>query len=130
MAVAGAEGPCPYVMTATQKSPKAYRFTFVSRMQNLALDVVEQAFRANDVYVRKGNGAALERRASLQHAAITSAKPLCYVAMLAMEHGCILMKQYEQIARLGADVSNLMGAWITSDNKRFSPDGAQTPTGL
>ena len=34
---------CAYVMTVTQKSPKHFRFTFVTRMQNLSLDVVENA---------------------------------------------------------------------------------------
>ena len=32
---------CSYVMTVTQKSPKHFRFTFVTRMQNLSLDVIE-----------------------------------------------------------------------------------------
>ena len=34
---------CSYVMTVTQKSPKHFRFTFVTRMQNLSLDVIENA---------------------------------------------------------------------------------------
>ena len=34
---------CSYVMTVTQKSPKHFRFTFVTRMQNLSLDVIEKA---------------------------------------------------------------------------------------
>lgn len=42
---------CSYVMTVTQKSPKQFRFTFVSRLQNLTLSVIENLFRANDVFV-------------------------------------------------------------------------------
>ena len=42
---------CRYVMQVTHKSPKEYRFTYVVRMQNLALDVVSNLYRANDVYV-------------------------------------------------------------------------------
>ena len=38
---------CSYVMTVTQKSPKHFRFTFVTRMQNLSLDVIENLYRAN-----------------------------------------------------------------------------------
>ena len=38
---------CSYVMTVTQKSPKHFRFTFVTRLQNLALSVIENLFRAN-----------------------------------------------------------------------------------
>ena len=34
---------CSYVMTVMQKSPKHFRFTFVTRMQNLSLDVIEKA---------------------------------------------------------------------------------------
>lgn len=44
---------CSYIMTVTQKSPKQFRFTFVTRMQNLALSVIENLFLANDVFVAK-----------------------------------------------------------------------------
>jgi hypothetical protein len=42
---------CAYVMLVTQKSPKHFRFTFVTRMQNLALDVIKEIYRANDTFV-------------------------------------------------------------------------------
>jgi hypothetical protein len=42
---------CAYVMLVTQKLPKHFRFTFVTRMQNLALDVIEEIYRANDTFV-------------------------------------------------------------------------------
>lgn len=38
---------CSYIMTVTEKSLKRFRFTLVSRMQNLALDTIEQMYRAN-----------------------------------------------------------------------------------
>ena len=38
---------CSYVMNVTQKSPKQFRFTFVTRLQNLALSAIENLFRAN-----------------------------------------------------------------------------------
>ena len=38
---------CSYVMTVTQKSPKHFRYTFVNKLQNLALSVIENLFRAN-----------------------------------------------------------------------------------
>ena len=116
-----AKALCEYVMTATQKSPKAYRFTFVQRMQNLSLDVVECLFRANETFVGKGAapGAAAERL-ELQHRASTSLKMLTYVAEMAMRQGCLLMKQYEQISTLSLEVGSMIGAWIASDRKRFS----------
>lgn len=45
---------CSYVMTVTQKSPKHFHYIFVSKLQNLALGVIENLFRANDVYPEGG----------------------------------------------------------------------------
>lgn len=38
-----------YVFTITHKSPKEYRFSIVSQMQNYILDAVENLYRANAV---------------------------------------------------------------------------------
>ena len=117
--VTKAKDLCRYVMTVTEKSPKRFRFTLVSRMQNLALDVIEHTYRANDIYaVGAGREAASAKRLDLQHAALTAAKLLGYIALLANEQGCILPRQYENIAKLVSDCQNLLGAWITSDRKR------------
>ena len=60
---------CSYVLTVTQKSPKAFRFTITSRLQNLALDVVEQLIRANEVFASKGDSMALGQRLGYQRGA-------------------------------------------------------------
>lgn len=114
-----AKNLCGYVLTVTEKSPKRFRFTIVSRMQNLAMDIIEQAYRANEIYVGgQGRETAAVKRLEYQHGALTSAKLLGYMAMLAQEQGCILPKQYEQISKQVADCQNLLGAWINSDRKR------------
>lgn len=111
---------CGYVMTVTEKSPKRFRFTLVSRMQNLAMDLIEEAYRANEIYVGGENRVqAMEKRLEHQHSALTSVKLLGYMALLAREQGCILPKQYEQITKQVSDCQNLLGAWINSDRKRF-----------
>ena len=110
---------CSYIMTVTQKSPKQFRFTFVSRLQNLALETIECIYRANDIFI--GTGCPLQNkseRLNYQHRALTSVKILAYMAELAMTQGCILMKQYEQIAKQTTDCQRLLGAWINSDKKR------------
>ena len=112
---------CAYVVGATQKSPKAFRFTFVTRMQNLALDVVEQLFRANEVFVAYGDAAALETRHGYQHEASVSLQMLVYVAEMAQAQGAITMRQYEQVSNQALNVGNLIGGWMNSDKKRFSP---------
>lgn len=112
---------CSYVMTVTQKSPKHFRYTFVNKLQNLALSVIENLFRANDVYVSKQDIPAQKERLGFQRAAMTDLKLLGYMAMLSMEQVCILPKQYEQIARQVADCQNLLGAWMNSDRRRLQP---------
>ena len=111
---------CRYVMTVTEKSPKRFRFTLAGRMQNLALDLIEHTYRANDVFTAgPGREAATAKRLDLQHAALTAARLLGYMALLANEQGCILPKQFEQITKLVSDCQNLLGAWIVSDRRRM-----------
>ena len=115
---------CSYIMTVTQKSPKHFRYTFVSRLQNLSLSIIENLYRANDVFVSKGNSVSIAERVEFQRRAMTDIKILCYFSLLAMEQGCILAKQFEQISKQGTECQNLLGAWMNSDRKRLSPDGA------
>ena len=112
---------CSYVMTVTQKSPKQFRFTFTSRLQNLSLDTIECLYRANDTFVTKDTPEEKEKRKEFQHQAMTSVRLLCYFSLLAMEQECILPKQYEQISKRGAECLRLIGAWISSDRKRLQP---------
>lgn len=110
---------CSYIMTVTDKSPKRFRFTLTSRLQNLSLDIIEKLYRANEVFVKKGDVEKAAQRLAYQHEALTSIKLLSYMAQLAMEQGCILPKQYEQITKKASDCQNLLGAWINSDRKRL-----------
>jgi len=117
--VTKAKDLCSYIVTITQKSPKQFRFTFVSRLQNLALDVIEKIYYANEIFLTKDDEKALQQRLSLQHHALTSLKLIAYISELSVKENCILFKQYEQICKLTTDCQNLMGAWINSDKKRF-----------
>ena len=111
---------CSYVLVVTQKSPKHFRYTFVNRLQNLAIDVIENLIRANDVFITKTDILSQRERANYQRRAMTDLKLLGYIALLSMEQQCILPKQYEQIARQVFDCCNLLGAWMNSDKKRLS----------
>jgi len=110
---------CSYVITITQKSPKQFRFTFVTRMQNLSLDVIEYLYRANDTFITKGDTAAWKQRLEFQHKAMTSLKLLSYFSLLALENKCIIQRQYEQISRQSFECMNLLGGWINSDKRRL-----------
>lgn len=119
MILTKAKDLCSYVMTVTQKSPKQFRFTFVSKLQNLSLSVVENLFRANDIFATKEDVSAQRNRLDFQRKAMTDLKLLAYIALLSLEQKCILPKQYELIARQTAECQNLLGAWIRSDKRRL-----------
>lgn len=119
MVITKAKDLCAYIMQVTQKSPKHFRYTFVNRLQNLSLSVIENLYRANDVYVTGKDMNKRQKRLDFQYSALTDLKLLAYISLLSMEQGCILMKQYEQIAKLSTDCMNLVSAWINSDKKRM-----------
>lgn len=114
-----AKNLCSYVMLATQKSPKHFRYTFISRLQNLSLDIIEKLFRANDVYFTKEDTEAQKLRLELQREAMTELRLLGYIGYLAMQQQCILAKQYEEMSSQIMDCQNLLGAWMNSDKKRL-----------
>ena len=86
-------------------------------LQNLSLDIVENIYRANEVFSQNKNIQIMQKRLDFQHSALTSLKILAYISLLAREQGCILPKQYEQITKLVYDCQFLLGAWIKSDKK-------------
>lgn len=112
-----------YILTITDESPKKFRFTLVTRLQNYSLTIVECLLIANEVRVVGTDGrirmSRLEERRDYQQKAFTNIKMLSYMAQVSMEQTCILPKQYEQITRKLYDCQNLLGAWVKSDNKRY-----------
>ena len=110
---------CSYIMTVTDKSPKRFRFTLVARLQNYALDVIENLIMANETFVSKGDMRAATERISYQRTVMSRLKLLSYMSELAMKQGCVLPKQYEHIAEQVYDTENMLGAWMNSDRKRY-----------
>ena len=109
---------CSCIMTVTDKSPRRFRFTLLSRMQNYALDVIKNLYIANEIYVQTGRRDQAEKRQAYQKQAQTALRLLGYIAQLAMEQQYILPRQYEQITRQVYDCRNLLGVWMVSDRKR------------
>jgi len=110
---------CSYILKVTEKSPKRFRFTLTTKLQNYALNIIENLYRANEVFLIKGNPATYEKRREYQRQSMTECRLLAYMAQLAMEQGAILAKQYEQITKKIYNVQNLLGAWMKSDDKRI-----------
>lgn len=114
---------CKYIIDATGKSPKKFRFTLVTRLQNYSLDVVESLITANEIYVVEGASVEAIKRTELQRKAMTSLKLISYISEIAMTEQCILPRQFEQISKLIFNTQNLLGAWMKSDRNKFKNMG-------
>lgn len=110
---------CTYIFNITDKSPKRFRFTLISKIQNLSLSIIEKIYRANEIFIGNNDKAFLTQRRTFQQSALIEIKVLSYIALLAREQGCILPKQFEQISKLSYDCQYLIGAWIKSDKKYY-----------
>lgn len=109
-----------YVFTVTDKSPKKFRFTLVTRLQNTCLDIIENLYYANSVYVKgKEDYAHIGKRNAYQKRAYVKVKMLLYFALIARENQCILSKQYEQISTQAYEVNRMITAWARSDLRRY-----------
>lgn len=109
-----------YIFTITEKSPKKFRFTITSRLQNLSLYAMEHLIRANEIYVKeKTQTESYRKRLEYQREAIIDFKVLGYMAMIAREQECILPRQQEQIAKQVSECRKMLWAWMISDKKRL-----------
>ena len=109
-----------YVFLITQKSPKHFRQTLTNRMQNYALDIIEDLYAANDVYITKADAQACARWLRLQNHAITCLRLLSYLGELGRNVQCLLPKQFEEMSRLITECHNTLVGWMASDKKRLA----------
>lgn len=109
-----------YVFTVTDKSPKKFRFTLVTRLQNTCLDIIENLYYANSVYVKgKEDYTHIGKRNAYQKRAYVKVKMLLYFALIARKNQCILPKQYEQISTQAYEVNRMITVWARSDLRRY-----------
>ena len=105
-----------YVVDVTEKSPKKYRFTFVNRLQNYAIDALEDLFKANNL--RTDIKKTADERKLLQKDAYSKLKLLSYMAYMASENDCILEKQYFNIANNVHECLTWLHYWMHMDNEK------------
>ena len=110
---------CSYVMVITEKSPVKYRHTIVNRLHNLCLDVIENFYLANEVFIDETNlTSTYHLRRNYQNVALSKLQMIGFLSELAMKRGVILPKQFERITKNASTCQNLLGGWIASDKKR------------
>ena len=103
---------CSYVLTIMAKSPKRFRFTLATKLQNYALEAAEQMYLANEIYPSGEHKKEMaEQRHGHQDKAMAALKMLGWLAHLAAEQGCILQKQYETLAGMLYGCMKLLTAW-------------------
>lgn len=88
MVITKAKELCFYIITITEKSPKKFRFSFVSKLHNSCINILENLFKAN-ITSKKTHP---EERRQYQLEAYTQMKMVGYFAFLALENECILKK--------------------------------------
>lgn len=111
-----------YIITITEKSPKKFRFTLVTRLQNYSLDAIENLYLAN---MQRDSSA----RREYQEKAKVLFSMVGFYAEIACDSGCILNKQFEQISLQVATCLLYLGKWISSANKMVSAEQTQIDIG-
>lgn len=107
-----------YIFLITERSPKKFRMTLTARMHNLALDVIENLYRANSIKVKTHKHA--EERIDMQRQSKVSLDMLCCIAEIARKQQCIQPKHYGQICMRAAEIQRMLYAWARSDKHRFN----------
>ena len=109
-----------YILAVTDRSPKKYRFTLVSRLQGYALDIVEYLYLANCIVISDRTlQKELDERIQYQRKAFARLRLLAYIAVIARESVCITQKQQRIISEKIVEVEKMLYAWRMSDEKRI-----------
>ena len=102
-----------YVFVVTEKSPKKYRYSFVTRIHNILFDIIELLYEANSITLGD------DLRLNKQKEAVVKFQLLDYMCDLAQKEKCLLFSQYENICKYINSCLKLLNAWIRSDISRI-----------
>jgi hypothetical protein len=107
-----AKSTISYIFEMTQKSPKNYRWSVVARMHALCVEILEELYAANELPAHS------DQRITLQVGAIGKLKTLAFLNDFAVSQGVILAKQYENAAKMLAEVQKLAVSWARAERAR------------
>ena len=100
-----------YVFVITEKSPKKFRWSIVSRLQNVSVEVIENLYHAN-----------FERetavRLTYQKRAAVSLKLLDFYAETARKKQAITVHQMGVLAQYVSETGKLLNGWIKSTKRK------------
>ena len=94
-----------YIFVITEKSPKKFRWSIVTRLQNAAVDVIESLYRAN---FERGT----EERIAYQKSALVNLNLVDFFAETARSKQAINLHQTEVIAKQIGECKKLLNGWV------------------
>lgn len=95
-----------YIFVITEKSPKKFRWSIITRLQNASVDVIENLHRAN---FEKGEG-----RIEYQKSALVSLNLVDFFAETARAKNAISLHQTSVIAKQLIECKKLLNGWVRS----------------
>ena len=98
-----------YIFVITEKSPKKFRWSIISRLQNASIDVIENLYRAN---YEKG-----DERIAYQKSALVSLNLVDFFTETARSKNAISFHQTEVIARQLVECKKLLNGWVRATKK-------------
>ena len=93
-----------YIFIITEKSPKKFRWSIITRLQNASVDVIENLHRAN---FEKG-----EKRIEYQKSALVSINLVDFFAETARSKNAINYHQTAVIAKQIVECKKLLNGWV------------------
>jgi len=101
-----------YIFVITEKSPKKFRWSIISRLQNVSVELVEHLYRAN-----------FERdettRLTFQKCAAVNLKIIDFYAETARKKQAITVRQTGILARHIAETEKLLNGWVKSTKRKI-----------
>ena len=94
-----------YIFVITEKSPKKFRWSIITRLQNASVDVVENLYRAN---FERG----VDERIAYQKSALVSLNLVDFFAETARSKQAINIHQTCVIAKQIAECKKLLNGWV------------------
>ena len=94
-----------YIFVICEKSPKKYRWSIITRLQNASVDVIENLYRAN---FERGSA----ERIAYQKSALVSLNLVAFFAETARSKQAINLHQTEVIAKQLVECKKLLNGWV------------------
>ena len=94
-----------YIFVITEKSPKKFRWSIITRLQNASVDVVENLYRAN---FERGT----DERIAYQKSALVSMNLLDFFTETARSKQAISVHQAAVIGKQIVECKKLLNGWV------------------